>query len=71
MKTTISNQQQWLKFALKQLVKHGPNQLTIAKLCDAKGVTKGSFYHHFNNRQQFIESLMEYWYQQMTVNFIA
>ena len=65
-----NNRTQWLEFALLQLVKHGPQHLTIAKLCDSKGVTKGSFYHHFKNRQLFIEALMEHWYQQMTINFI-
>ncbi len=60
----------WLTFSLKQLVKHGPQALKISALCEAKSVTKGSFYHHFTNRQQFIEALMEYWYQQTTLNFI-
>ena len=71
MKTKTDNKTQWLEFALQQLVNHGPQQLTIAKLCTAKGVTKGSFYHHFKNRQLFIEALMEHWYQEMTLNFIA
>lgn len=70
MNIKSDNKTQWLEFALQQLVKHGPQQLTIAKLCAAKGVTKGSFYHHFKNRQLFIEALMEYWYQEMTINFI-
>ncbi|ESP91428.1 TetR/AcrR family transcriptional regulator [Pseudoalteromonas luteoviolacea] len=60
----------WLEFALKVLMKNGPEQLKIQPLCDKKGVSKGSFYHHFASRSDFIEQLMEYWYQSMTVNFI-
>jgi len=70
MKTKNNSRQQWLEFALQQLVEHGPQQLTIAKLCAVKGVTKGSFYHHFKNRQLFIKALMEHWYQEKTLNFI-
>lgn len=62
--------QDWLDFALKVLIKHGPERLKIQPLCDAKGVSKGSFYHHFASRADFIDQLMEYWYQSMTVSFI-
>jgi AcrR family transcriptional regulator len=64
------NKSQWLIFALSELVKKGPDSLKITKLCDVKGVTKGSFYHHFKNRQSFIEALMLYWFETMTVAFI-
>ena len=70
MSNTI-NKENWLDFALSQLVKHGPEVLKIGPLCATKGVTKGSFYHHFNNRSAFIDALMEHWYQKMTVDFIA
>lgn len=60
----------WLQLALKQLVKKGPNALTIDQLCQTKKVTKGSFYHHFNNRSIFIQELMDYWYEQTTQGFI-
>lgn len=60
----------WLEFALKQLVQKGPDSLKIMPLCEARGVTKGSFYHHFKNRQDFIEQLMEHWFQTLTMAFI-
>jgi len=61
----------WLTFSLQVLVTKGPDALKVAPLCALKGVSKGSFYHHFKSRADFIEKLMEYWYQQMTVDFIA
>lgn len=63
-------QQQWLDFALNVLIKKGPESLKITPLCDLKGVTKGSFYHHFQNRAVFIEKLMNYWFEKMTLDFI-
>lgn len=69
-KTTKTSREDWLNFALDILVKHGPEKLKIAPLCEIRGVTKGSFYHHFKNRAVFIESLMAHWYQAMTLAFI-
>ena len=65
-----NTKQHWLEFALKQLIRKGPDSLKIMPLCEARGVTKGSFYHHFKNRQDFIEQLMEHWYQTLTIAFI-
>lgn len=69
-KSLKNNKLDWLTFALKVLIDKGPETLKIAKLCDLKGVTKGSFYHHFNNRAEFVESLMLHWYETTTIAFI-
>lgn len=61
----------WLDLALSVLVDKGPDHLKIMPLCELKKVSKGSFYHHFANRADFIEQLMTYWYEKMTVDFIA
>jgi len=60
----------WLDFSLNVLVDKGPEALKIVPLCELKGVSKGSFYHHFKNRAEFIEALMHYWFEKMTLNFI-
>lgn len=65
-----NNKLDWLTFALDVLIEQGPEAIKIAKLCDLKGVTKGSFYHHFTNRAAFIESLMSHWYETTTIAFI-
>lgn len=70
-KETKNSQLDWLEFALDILIKKGPDSLKITPLCDLKGVTKGSFYHHFKNRSEFIETLMTHWYQEMTLDFIT
>lgn len=70
-KENKNSQLDWLEFALDVLTKKGPDSLKITPLCDLKGVTKGSFYHHFKNRTDFIDTLMTHWYQKMTLDFIS
>jgi AcrR family transcriptional regulator len=50
----------WLEEGLKTLATKGPGALSIEKLARATGKTKGSFYHHFNSREQYIEALLKY-----------
>lgn len=57
-------------FSLKVLMERGPEHIKIASLCELRGVTKGSFYHHFKNRSVFVEELMSFWYDKMTLEFI-
>jgi len=61
----------WLDFSLSVLIEKGPEKLKIMPLCELKKVSKGSFYHHFTSRADFIDQLMTYWYEKMTVDFIA
>jgi AcrR family transcriptional regulator len=35
--------------------------LTTAGLCGRMGVTRGSFYHHFESLPAYIEALLEFW----------
>ncbi len=66
-----SSKSDWLDFALTALISKGPDALKIEPLCKLKGVSKGSFYHHFKNRADFIDQLMLYWFEKMTLNFIT
>ncbi|MDP2562797.1 TetR/AcrR family transcriptional regulator [Psychrobium sp. 1_MG-2023] len=70
-KNSQSSKSDWLDFALSVLVEQGPDALKIDPLCKLKGVSKGSFYHHFSNRADFIDQLMAYWFEKMTLDFIA
>lgn len=51
----------WLDHGLGFLAEFGPENLTIDKLTRSAGVTKGSFYHHFIDQQDFVRALMEHW----------
>jgi AcrR family transcriptional regulator len=39
----------------------GVGAVTIARLCHALGVTKGSFYHHFRNVEDYRQQLLAHW----------
>lgn len=60
----------WLKQGLILLVKEGVDAVTIDGMCRQLEVTKGSFYHHFKNRDAFLEGLLTYWENTYTTQFI-
>ena len=51
----------WLEKSLSILSQEGEKKLTIDHLVKEMGVTKGSFYWHFKNRSEYINSLVDYW----------
>ncbi len=53
--------QDYFRAALTVLADQGSEALTITAVCDALGVTKGSFYHHFGSVAGFVEELLPYW----------
>ena len=50
--------------AMAVLAEEGPAALTVTELCSRLGVTKGSFYHHFSGRPQFVQGLLRYWVEE-------
>ena len=50
----------WLQQALDVLAED-PEHLRIDELAEKLGVSKGSFYWHFDNRSDFIYSMAAYW----------
>ena len=53
------------------LAEDGPSGLTIAALCDRLGVTKGSFYHHFDDMAGFVTLLLDHWRSEHATRLIA
>lgn len=53
--------EQWLQKSLDLLISGKHGKLRIDKITKDLNVTKGSFYWHFKNRRDFIESLAQYW----------
>lgn len=55
------SREQWLAEGLRLLGEQGPEVLKIDRLCRHLQVSKGSFYHHFRDREDYIEALLAHW----------
>jgi AcrR family transcriptional regulator len=55
------NRTDWLELGSRLLADEGPGGLVIERLTEAAGRTRGSFYHHFENRDAFLAALMDHW----------
>ena len=60
----------YFKVALEVLADSGPSAVTVGELCTRLGVTKGSFYHHFDGRPQFVEGLLNFWANEHSAQLI-
>ena len=56
----------WLKRALTELSKKGQAGMRIEALSAAIGVSRGSFYWHFENRADFVQALLQHWFENYT-----
>lgn len=58
----------WLNLAMETLRNSGVSSISIVKLAEILHVTRGSFYHHFSDREDLLTSMLEYWENAWTVN---
>ena len=56
----------WLQEALDVLAANGESGMRIEDIAAELGVSKGSFYHHFRDRDEFERAVIEYWDQVYT-----
>ncbi|WP_425043515.1 TetR/AcrR family transcriptional regulator [Primorskyibacter sp. S87] len=57
----------WLTAALDVLARDGQALIRVEKLAAELGVTKGSFYHQFKSRAEFVDALLEFWEEHYTL----
>jgi AcrR family transcriptional regulator len=55
------SREDWIDAALAALAEEGIEGVRIDRLCRDLGVTKGSFYHHFEGRDGLLIALANYW----------
>lgn len=53
MEQTHATKQRLIEVGMAMLLKHGYHDLGIQALLDATNTPKGSFYHHFSNKEDF------------------
>ena len=51
----------WIRAALDAIAAGGLAAVAVEPLARSLGVTKGSFYAHFSNRDELIEAALEAW----------
>ncbi|MHC4342543.1 MAG: TetR/AcrR family transcriptional regulator [Planctomycetota bacterium] len=56
----------WLVEALETLGREGVIGVSVENVARSMGATKGSFYHHFKNKEELIHRLLEYWETELT-----
>lgn len=60
------SREDWLARGLALLTRLGPEHIKVDRLCAHLQVTKGSFYHHFRGRDDYVEALLSDWQERNT-----
>jgi AcrR family transcriptional regulator len=62
------SEEDWVAAALDLLAEHNIGAVEIHGLCRRLGVTKGSFYWHFQSRRDLLAVILDDWQRRMTVD---
>lgn len=65
-KNTRLHREDWLAHALETLRCEGISGLRVEPLARSLGVTTGSFYWHFKDRRDLLQSVLAHWMELMT-----
>jgi AcrR family transcriptional regulator len=66
----VTTRRDWLEAGMAILEDLGAEALTIEELTNRLSVTKGSFYHHFKNYQDFKEHVLAFYEEERTLQII-
>ena len=61
------SKEDWLKAARLALLHKGPDGVRVEPLAKELGVTKGSFYWHFKDRNDLLDALLKEWEEETDV----
>lgn len=70
MRRTVRSRERWLHEGLEILTETGIRGLTIESLSARLGLSKGSFYHHFDGMPGYRQALLEYFEERESRDFI-
>lgn len=68
---TRLTREDWIAAAMDALIKKSIDGVRVEVLAEQLGITKGSFYSHFANRQELLDAVLESWQSTATTNVIA
>ncbi len=58
--------QDWIDSAIDLLVEGGIGAVSVEQLATRLCVTRGSFYHHFSDRDDLLQAMLDYWAEHWT-----
>ncbi|MDR0270497.1 TetR/AcrR family transcriptional regulator [Paenibacillus sp.] len=64
------SREDWIKAGLRKLAHSGIDAVRVEVLARELKISKGSFYHHFQDRSDLLESMIDYWEEYATRNII-
>lgn len=64
------SKQQWLDAALEMLVSDGVDAVRITDLASVLNISKSGFYWHFENRNELLTAMMNYWVNEFSEEII-
>lgn len=70
MKKKRLGKEDWVDLAMRALADDGPDALKLDAICARAGLTKGSFYHHFEDHISFLKAVVAEWRQRQTDDVI-
>lgn len=59
---------EWVALGLSELSKDGADAVKLEAICRAAHMTRGSFYHHFDDHQSFLTCLATQWLASQTTD---
>ena len=71
MAKTMRSRERWLHEGLEILAESGIGGVTIDSLSARLGLSKGSFYHHFDGMPGYRQALLDYFEERETQDFIT
>ncbi len=60
----------WLEAGFQMLSEGGIDSVRVDRISKKIGLTRGSFYWHFKNRAEFLDSMLELWHKKGTHDII-
>lgn len=61
------SEREWIDAAFRHIARANFDDIRVEELARELGVTKGSFYWHFRNRQHLVERVLEHWMDRATI----
>ncbi|PTX55458.1 TetR family transcriptional regulator [Litoreibacter ponti] len=71
MKKPRFSKKDWITLGLSELSGKGCDAIKLEAICKAAGLTRGSFYHHFDDHESFLTGLAEHWLKVQTEDVAA